>query len=150
MSKVTTKARILAEITNATANNSITPTAVGSILNEIVEFPVVDSRPYKVYTALLNRTLSGIDSPSPTVLENTLGGEVIFTRTASGNYLATLNGAFTINKTTSSIARSVTYSLSPLTRPNTINDVLLQTFSGTTSIGDNELINSFFEIRVYS
>jgi hypothetical protein len=37
MSKSTTKARILAEITNATAANSVTPTIVGTIIDEVLE-----------------------------------------------------------------------------------------------------------------
>ena len=46
----------------------------------------VDPRPYKVYTALL--TQSGTDAPVATVLENTLGGEVVWGRGAIGIYTA--------------------------------------------------------------
>lgn len=52
---------------------------------------------YKVYTALL--TQSGTDAPVATVLENTLGGTVVWTRQSAGIYNATLVGAFTENKT---------------------------------------------------
>lgn len=52
---------------------------------------------YKVYTALL--TQSGTDAPVATVLENTLGGTVVWSRTNPGEYVATLVGAFTENKT---------------------------------------------------
>jgi hypothetical protein len=52
---------------------------------------------YKVYTALLTQT--GTDAPVATVLENTLGGDVNFTRTDVGNYLITSNELFTIGKT---------------------------------------------------
>ena len=54
-----------------------------------------DSRPYKVYTALL--TQSETDAPVATVLENTLGGEVVWSREGVGVYLATLTGAFPTN-----------------------------------------------------
>lgn len=53
-------------------------------------------KPYKVYTALL--TQSGTDAPVATVLENTLGGDVVWTRDGTGQYRGTLNGAFTFNK----------------------------------------------------
>jgi len=52
---------------------------------------------YKVYTALL--TQSGTDAPTATVLENNLGGTVVWTRDTYGLYTATLSGAFTSGKT---------------------------------------------------
>ena len=55
------------------------------------------SASYLVYTALL--TQASTDDPVPTVLENTLGGTVVWTRSGVGLYLATLSGAFTSNKT---------------------------------------------------
>lgn len=51
----------------------------------------------KVYRALLNQT--GTADPVATVLENTLGGTVVWTRTDVGTYLGTLAGAFTALKT---------------------------------------------------
>lgn len=52
---------------------------------------------YKVYTALLNQ--SGTDAPIATVLENTLGGTVVWSYEDVGVYRANLAGAFTENKT---------------------------------------------------
>lgn len=52
---------------------------------------------YKEYTALL--TQSGTDAPVATVLVNTLGGEVVWSYVDVGDYLATLAGAFTENRT---------------------------------------------------
>ena len=54
------------------------------------------ARPYKVYTALL--TQSGTNAPVATVLENTLGGTVVWSRSSAGLYTATLAGAFTVGK----------------------------------------------------
>lgn len=51
---------------------------------------------YLVYTALLSQ--SGTDDPVATVLENTLGGTVVWARDSQGFYSATLSGAFTANK----------------------------------------------------
>lgn len=56
----------------------------------------VDSRPYKVYTALL--TQSGTDDPIATVLENTLGGPVTWSYESAGDYMATLPYNVNINK----------------------------------------------------
>lgn len=52
---------------------------------------------YKVYRAIMNQT--GTNAPVATVLDNTLGGTVVWTRTDVGRYVATLSGAFTANKT---------------------------------------------------
>jgi len=52
---------------------------------------------YKKYVALLNQ--SGTDAPVATVLENTLGGEPVWTRVTDGLYTCTLAGAFPQNKT---------------------------------------------------
>ena len=54
-------------------------------------------RPYKVYVALLTQTST--NAPTATVLENTLGGTVVWSYSATGQYLATLTGAFTSSKT---------------------------------------------------
>lgn len=51
----------------------------------------------KSYVALL--TQSGTDAPVATVLENTLGGTVVWTRDSAGVYIGTLASAFTENKT---------------------------------------------------
>lgn len=52
---------------------------------------------YALYTALLSQ--SGTDDPTAVVLENTLGGTVVWTRDAGGEYRGTLTGAFTTDKT---------------------------------------------------
>lgn len=52
----------------------------------------IASQPYTVYTALLTQT--GTDAPVATVLQNTLGGEVVWSYDSPGYYLGTLAGAF--------------------------------------------------------
>lgn len=52
---------------------------------------------YKVYTALLSQ--EGTDAPVATVLENTLGGYIVWSYYTEGIYNGELLGAFTINKT---------------------------------------------------
>lgn len=51
---------------------------------------------YKKYVALLSQ--SGFGNPTATILENTIGN-IVWTRQAQGQYIGTLLGAFTNNKT---------------------------------------------------
>jgi hypothetical protein len=86
MSKATTKARIQTEITGATVNESITPTIVGSILEEILELPSV--LPYKKYVAKIYCMTSG--SPLVlNVLENDTGVTPTLTRFSESNFMLT-------------------------------------------------------------
>jgi len=83
-------------------DGKVSPRYLQRVVNRIVKYITdvtatpVDSRPYKVYTALISQ--SGTDAPVATVLENTLGGTVVWSRGFTGNYYGTLNGAFTENK----------------------------------------------------
>lgn len=52
-------------------------------------------RPYKVYSATITQT--GTTAPIATVLENTIG-EIVWSYDAPGQYIATLQDAFTENK----------------------------------------------------
>jgi len=59
---------------------------------------IVDlATPYKTYVAFLAQTAQ--DAPVANVLENTLGGTVVWTRSGAGRYIGTLSGAFTADKT---------------------------------------------------
>jgi len=58
-------------------------------LNDIPE--QVDSRPYKVYTALL--TQNGVTAPVATVLENTIGDNIAFSYVGEGLYLVQLESS---------------------------------------------------------
>lgn len=53
-----------------------------------------DSSGVKRYVALL--TQSGTDAPVATVMENSLGGELVWSYSAAGIYIATLVGAFPV------------------------------------------------------
>lgn len=50
----------------------------------------------KVYRALLTQTST--NAPTATVLENSLGGNVVWSRDSAGTYFGTLTGVFTANK----------------------------------------------------
>ena len=103
---------------------------------------------YKVYTALL--TQSGTSAPTATVLENTLGGTVVWTRDLAGQYTATLSGAFTSGKTFfTTVPQSIEgpMNFAFLLLRNDANSI---TLSGNVG-ADDELDNSVssIEIRVY-
>jgi hypothetical protein len=102
----------------------------------------------KVYKALL--TQSGTDAPVATVLENSLG-DIVWTRSNTGIYVATLANAFTVNKTIvdvpqKNIAVDNVYSYTS----NTINTVLLVSrILSTLSPQDGLITNLPILIEVY-
>lgn len=69
--------------------------------NETMNFTIqsiVDlAIPYQIYNAIL--TQNGTSNPVATVLQNTLNGTVVWTRSEEGVYLGTLSGAFNPVKT---------------------------------------------------
>ncbi len=101
----------------------------------------------KSYVALLTQT--GTDAPVATVLENTLGGTVVWTYTDAGEYLATLVGVFTANKT----AVNISSLLGLVTGVrNDADSVAVKTFRAADD--DDTQINglltaTFIEILVY-
>lgn len=118
--------------------------------NQVVVKSQLDAvaRPYKVYVALLSQT--GTNAPTATVLENTLGGTVVWTRTATGTYLGTLNGVFTIDKTFCT-ASDVGQNANAFTRcrqTGTTNAFeIITTISGAPN--DSLLAKTSIEVRVY-
>lgn len=104
---------------------------------------------YLVYTALLSQ--SGTSAPVATVLENTLGGAVVWTRDSDGTYLATLSSAFPSTKTFLSCGSLVSTD-DPANQPTAQfwrldSDTLkFITYMATTP---SDLWNACVEIRVY-
>jgi hypothetical protein len=108
---------------------------------------------YKVYTALLTQTDD--DDPVATVLENTLGGTVVWTRSVAGYYIGTLAGTFTTNKTAILLGNNrYTLSNATLIKADIVcysynqNTVEVSTVNETALV-DDILANTFIEIRVY-
>jgi len=105
--------------------------------------------PYRVYTVLITQT--GTDAPVVTVLENTIGN-IVWTRSAPGEYVGTLSNAFVSNKTFA-FAASNDGGLSSfqIDYTSAAPDVIyLVTFDSTNTLSDDLLINSSLEIRVYN
>lgn len=108
---------------------------------------------YLVYTALLTQT--GTDAPVATVLQNTLGGTVVWTRADTGQYAATLTGVFLDNKTPKirwmkfnpTTSNPNEYTLIVGERQS--NDVFALAVGEGGSNVDDKLNADFIEIRVY-
>jgi len=108
----------------------------------------------KVYRALLTQT--GTAAPTAVVLENSLGGTVVWTRSIAGTYIGTLTGAFPTAKTFlkqsafSYISGPADDDVLFAVQPNTVNSVSVLTMTGATSAGvDAYLTNTPVEILVY-
>lgn len=102
--------------------------------------PVVNARPYLVYTALLTQT--GTSAPVATVLENTLGGTPAWQYEDVGEFTATLAGAFTVGKTWVLIGTSESGTYGSY-------NVISNTVGIVSSAGNGTLTNRPIEIRVY-
>ncbi len=105
----------------------------------------------KRYVALI--TQSGTSAPVATVLENTLGGTVVWTRDSTGIYSGTLNGAFTNNKTACFLSNASSYSGTPgnppgLAAASTSNAVQISTI-GAGGMTDGAVGGMHLEVRVY-
>jgi len=106
----------------------------------------------KVYRAFINQ--AGTGAPVATVLENTLGGTPVWTRSDVGTYAGTLIGAFPANKTVCSVNMPVGGDAEApgivcvITRTS---DNALGFLTGNTGILQDDLLNPDFccEILVY-
>jgi hypothetical protein len=100
----------------------------------------------KKYVALLTQT--GTSAPTATVLENTLGGTLVWSYDGVGSYIGTLTGAFTSNKT--AVLISGVYKGSVLGSRKTNNTVQITTTATSTNTEANVLLDSTtIEIKVY-
>ena len=131
-------------------------------LDELISQQSVPPK-YKVYTALLTQT--GTNAPVATVLENTLGNDIIWSYSGTGSYLGTLAGAFTSQKTFFYVYGEASYNNGPNIYTQKIRDINVIN-NGLISLNQTELIftngvfssagstNSFsnipIEIRVYN
>ena len=107
---------------------------------------------YKVYRALL--TQSGTDAPVATVLENTLGGTVVWSYDDQGTFVGTLSNAFTEGKTATYPVGLTDDTISIVDKPVVLftrsseNNVRLKT--GLDGVASNGVLsNSTVQILVY-
>jgi len=101
---------------------------------------------YLKYVAMLSQT--GTGAPTATVLENTLGGTVVWSYNGNGSYDATLTAAFTADKTFVLIGGSGSATGFHTAYRDGDNIVTVQTFDSGSPANDM-LAETPLEIRVY-
>jgi hypothetical protein len=138
---------------NGSAALTGTPTAptaaTGTNTTQIATTAFVQAiKPYKIYVALLTQT--GSSAPVATVLENTLGGTVVWTRSTAGVYAGTLSSAFTLNKTFVVTSQSVASYEDQIGASRFDSDIIAVTsWFGSTPF-DGRIQSTSIEIRVYN
>ena len=124
--------------------------APATLSTELVTKGQLDAaaRPYKVYTALLTQT--GTSAPTAIVLENTLGGTLVWSRNSTGQYYGTLSGAFPANKV-AILATSGSIHDSFKLSGGRVNDNIVVIISNNSSgaQSDSGISGATVEIRVY-
>lgn len=107
-------------------------------------------RPYKRYVAILSQ--SGTAAPVAIILENTLGGTLVWSRNSDGYYTATLSNAFTASKTVAKIGNVDDQIASGyLAVISGVGTSTIQIGTGQSGGGglDGLMYSTYFEIRVY-
>lgn len=103
---------------------------------------------YKVYTALI--TQSGITDPTISELDNTVGN-IVWTRTAVGQYDGVLVGAFPTASKVYAMVQSFNIYSAHVSIYNPDSDTIqISTVDNTYSPIDGVLLNASIEIRVYN
>jgi len=124
----------------ATTNLTVTNTLNGRTVSDILPT-------YKKYVALISQ--SSTSAPTVHELENTIG-PIVWTRSAVGNYLGTLTGAFTANKTYAMISNVEPNGIVRIgTGLNFISIITTDLHNPTAALHDSHLKNNTLEIRVY-
>jgi hypothetical protein len=103
---------------------------------------------YNRYVGLISQ--SGASAPTVSILENTLGGVITWTRTTTGTYTGTLSGAFAANLTwfsATNAGNSGSLARIEFRRINN-NAIQLQTFNSSNKPED-VFTNISIEVRVY-
>jgi len=130
--------------TNASSNNAPYYTQAQVDAKDALK---VDIK-YKVYTALLTQT--GTAAPTAIVLENTLGGTVVFSYNNIGLYVGTLTGIFTTNKTAFyATPKNSNPGKNLSLQSNTTNNFVIACRVGTVET-DGVLNGDTIEVRVYN
>lgn len=101
----------------------------------------------KKYKAVLSQ--SGTNAPTAVVLENSLGGSVVWGYSSVGNYTATLSGAFTNNKTFVMVSTGGSIGNTFLRGYATSTSVVSVNTSNTSGYIDGAMAPSFINIEVY-
>jgi hypothetical protein len=105
---------------------------------------------YTVYTALI--TQAGTAAPVATVLQNTTGGTITWTRTSTGRYVATISGTtYTADKTTVLVTSGGNND--NILRPRITATTAIDWYnidSSNNAVSDTIAETTTVEIRIYS
>ena len=126
-----------------TINSEEQPITNNVTIASVAAFANTYNLGYTVYTALLTQAAAA--APVATILQNTTGGTLVWTRQSAGNYTVTASTAlFTVNKTIVFLNNG---SIEPSNvKWNRTSDTTI-TLIGIT---DGQFTNGSFEIRIYS
>ena len=105
---------------------------------------------YTVYTALI--TQAGAAAPVATVLQNTTGGTIVWTRNSTGRYIATISGkTYVANKTAVIITSGGNNDrfLKPVVSSTSTVDIYNMD-TGDSAVSDGISATTTVEIRIYS
>lgn len=137
------------------ASNALLRTGSQAVTNGLMTAAGATNN-YLVYRAMLTQT--GLAAPVAIVLENSLGGTVVWSRTAAGSYSGTLTGAFPTAKTSLLIGPTPNVNETSLTFADDFvvvdtNTVAVHTFDtdftgGSSQLDDNALSNTTVSIMV--
>lgn len=123
--------------------------AIISPLKKIFNWQTASEKiPYRVYTALLTQT--GTNAPVATVLENSLGLNIVWSRTGPGQYLGSTPGLFVDPKKVAFILVNAQNNNTD-SGENSVDEIYITTYPlNNTPSDDGLLYNAFLEIRVYN
>jgi hypothetical protein len=138
------------DITNKTAESSVTAVNVGTNIKGALDLTL---SPSKIYAAIINQT--GTGAPTATVLVNQLGGTPVFARTNTGRYSLTITGAFVASKTLTDGKRCIEASVTDTTAVNVNvfrgdNNIILIETQNEFNYADDILVNFPLKIEVYN
>jgi len=130
---------------SVTVKGTVSASSFTGSLFGTASYALSASSPYKVYTAILNQ--SSLQPPNPTVLQNTLGGNVTWSCNGAGNYFANLVGAFNAGTTIAFVTTNAN-----LQRQLTVYnaDYMLLSQQNLSGTNTDQLTNVGVEIRVYN
>lgn len=132
-----------------TANTDEVPITQNFTVSSVAAFANSYSLGYTVYTALL--TQAGTAAPVATVLQNTTGGTIAWTRASTGRYVATITSTtYTTNKTSCIVTSGGNndFMLKPATIANTAIDFYNLDLSDN-AVSDTIAATTTVEIRIY-
>lgn len=130
------------------------PKMLKEIFTRINNIPTYEPK-YKVYTALLTQT--GTNAPTAEVLENTLGGDIVWIRDDVGYYIGEFSG-ISPTKTTVIVGNSTTaFQQDAVLIVTGVSNGSLELGTSLINLSiadfvseDDKLSNTPLEIRVYS